>query len=192
MVVAHDISERKENEEKLRELSLADELTGLNNRRGFKMLAGQLIQVALRMKLDALLFYIDLDGLKGINDNRGHAAGDRALVETGQLLKNSFRSADIVARLGGDEFVVLAIELAENSDRSMHARLEERLKSQNDLPGRDYALSLSIGTARFEWENPVLDRIACSMRRIGDVSKETDQKSRTNGTNPVSDPGAAG
>jgi diguanylate cyclase (GGDEF)-like protein/PAS domain S-box-containing protein len=154
LVVAHDISERKETEEKLRELSLADELTGLNNRRGFKMLAGQLIQVALRMKLDALLFYIDLDGLKGINDNLGHAVGDRALVETGELLKKSFRSSDIVARLGGDEFVVLAIESAENSNRSMQARLEERLQSLNAQPGRAYPLSLSIGTARFEWENP--------------------------------------
>ena len=154
LFVAHDISERKETEQKLRELSLADELTGLNNRRGFKILAGQLIQVALRMKLDALLFYIDLDGLKWINDNRGHAAGDRALVETGELLKNSFRSSDIVARLGGDEFVVLAIESAEKSDQTMQSRLKERLQSQNARAGREYELSLSIGTARFEWEKP--------------------------------------
>ncbi|MBN2085231.1 MAG: diguanylate cyclase [Anaerolineales bacterium] len=154
LVVAHDISERKETEQELRELSLADELTGLNNRRGFTMLADQLIRVALRMKLDALLFYLDLDGLKWINDNLGHAAGDRALVETGELLKKSFRSADILARLGGDEFVVLAIESAENSDPTMLARLEERLQSQNARPGRDYELSLSIGTARFEWEKP--------------------------------------
>ncbi|MGB7539910.1 MAG: GGDEF domain-containing protein [Anaerolineales bacterium] len=158
--MAHDISERKEPEEKLREFSLADGLTGLNNRRGFKTLADQLIHAARRMRLNAIMFSIDLDGLKGINDNMGHAAGDRALVETGELLKKSFRSPDIVARLGGDEFVVPAIESADSSDRSMQARLEERLQSQNARPGRAYPLSLSIGTARCEWENPVLDRIA--------------------------------
>jgi diguanylate cyclase (GGDEF)-like protein len=191
LIVAHDISERKENEEKLRELSLADELTGLNNRRGFKMLAAQLIQVALRMKLDALLFYIDLDGLKGINDTLGHAAGDRALVETGQLLKNSFRSSDIVARLGGDEFVVLAIESAENSDRSMRARLGERLKTQNELPGRDYALSLSIGTARFEWENPAaLESLLDEADKIMYESKQ--RKKAAENPQPVSKTGAAG
>jgi diguanylate cyclase (GGDEF)-like protein/PAS domain S-box-containing protein len=190
LFVAHDISERKATEQKLRELSLADELTGLDNRRGFKLLADQLIQVALRMKLDALLFYIDLDGLKGINDTLGHAAGDRALVETGELLKNSFRSSDVVARLGGDEFVVLAIESAAHSDQLMRTRLEERLQSQNARPGRDYQLSLSIGTARFEWEKPaslewLLDEADKAMyqRKQAKKAGAMDQ--------PVTDPGAA-
>jgi diguanylate cyclase (GGDEF)-like protein/PAS domain S-box-containing protein len=190
LVVAHDISERKETEQKLRELSLADELTGLDNRRGFKLLAGQLIQVALRMKLDALLFYIDLDGLKGINDNLGHAVGDRALIETGRLLKNSFRSSDVVARLGGDEFVVLAIESATQSDQFMLSRLERRIQSQNARPAREYQLSLSIGTARFAWEKPasiewLLDEADKAMYQKKQAKKSVDIHQ------PVIDPGVA-
>jgi diguanylate cyclase (GGDEF)-like protein/PAS domain S-box-containing protein len=160
LAVLHDITERKETERRLRESSLTDELTGLNNRRGFRLLADQLIQVASRMRLNAVLFYIDLDGLKWINDVRGHAAGDRALVEAADLLKTSFRSSDIVARLGGDEFAVLAAESGDASGVVMLARLEERRRVRNDRPNRDYRLSLSTGSARFEWERPVaLDRM---------------------------------
>jgi diguanylate cyclase (GGDEF)-like protein len=151
LFVAHDITERKETERQLRESSLTDELTGLNNRRGFRLLADQLIQVARRMRLNALLFYIDLDGLKWINDIRGHAAGDRALMEAGTLLKTSFRSSDVVARLGGDEFVVLAVESDDQSAPTILARLEERRRNRNAQPGRDYRLEMSIGTACLEW-----------------------------------------
>jgi diguanylate cyclase (GGDEF)-like protein/PAS domain S-box-containing protein len=154
LIVAHDIFERKEIERQLRESSLTDELTGLHNRRGFRLLADQLIQMALRMRWNVLLFYIDLDGLKWINDLRGHAAGDRALIEAGALLKSSFRSSDVVARLGGDEFVVLAVESDEQSGPSMLARLEERRRNRNAQPGRDYRLFISIGTARLEWGSP--------------------------------------
>jgi diguanylate cyclase (GGDEF)-like protein/PAS domain S-box-containing protein len=151
LLVAHDISERKETERQLRESSLMDELTGLNNRRGFKLLADQLIQVAKRMRVNALLFYIDLDGLKWINDIRGHAAGDRALIEAGVLLKTSFRSSDVVARLGGDEFVVLAVESDDQSAPTMLARLEERRRNRNAQPGREYRLEMSVGAACLEW-----------------------------------------
>jgi diguanylate cyclase (GGDEF)-like protein/PAS domain S-box-containing protein len=154
LALVHDISERKEIEQRLRESSLMDELTGLNNRRGFKLLADQLIQVALRMRWNLLLFYLDLDGLKWINDLRGHAAGDRALIEAGDLLKRSFRSSDVVARLGGDEFVVLAVETGDRSASVMLARLEERLRMRNAKGGREYRLAMSIGAARLEWGSP--------------------------------------
>ena len=88
LIVAHDISERKEIEKEFRELSLVDELTGLVNRRGFKMLATQLISMANRMELtSAALYYVDMDELKSINDKLGHAAGDQALIDAGQILK---------------------------------------------------------------------------------------------------------
>jgi diguanylate cyclase (GGDEF)-like protein/PAS domain S-box-containing protein len=154
LVVVHDITGRKNTERRLRESSLTDELTGLNNRRGFRLLAGQLLQVALRMRMNAVLFYIDLDGLKQINDVLGHAAGDRALIEAGDLLKQSFRASDVTARLGGDEFVVLAVESDKGSRQAMLARMKEELHVRNAQPQRAYRLSLSIGAARFEWQHP--------------------------------------
>jgi diguanylate cyclase (GGDEF)-like protein len=117
-------------------------------------LAGQLLQVALRMRMNAVLFYIDLDGLKRINDVLGHAAGDRALIEAGDLLKQSFRESDVTARLGGDEFVVLAAESGKGSRPAMLARMKEDLRVRNAQPGRAYRLLLSIGAALFEWRYP--------------------------------------
>lgn len=153
LVVVHDISERKEVERRLQELSLVDELTGLTNRRGFTVLADQLINMADRMQLNAVLIYIDLDRLKWINDNLGHRVGDQALIDTASILNNTFRSSDIVARFGGDEFVILAIESVENSREIMLARLQERLKAHAPAR-RKYHLSLSIGLAGYEWKKP--------------------------------------
>ncbi|MCI0518825.1 MAG: diguanylate cyclase [Chloroflexi bacterium] len=155
LVVAHDITQRKEIEKQLQDLSLVDELTGLNNRRGFYLLAGQWINMAPRMAMNAGLIYIDLDKLKWINDNLGHSAGDQALRETGAVLRNSFRASDLLARIGGDEFVVLAVESADNSTEAMLQRLDEQLKAHNARPGRNFSLSFSIGLARYNWSRPV-------------------------------------
>ncbi len=154
LILVHDISERKETELKLQELSLVDDLTGLTNRRGFKLLADQLLGMANRMHLNAVMFYLDMDGLKWINDNLGHAVGDEALLEISHILKSVFRSADILARVGGDEFVILAIESFNNSAAFMRLRLDERIASHNDQALRKYRLSVSAGQAIYRWQNP--------------------------------------
>ena len=82
--------ERKRLEEEIRSLSLSDELTGLNNRRGFTLLAEQEVKLALRMKRAMLLFFGDIDNLKTINDTWGHAQGDIALKEISVILKKNF------------------------------------------------------------------------------------------------------
>ncbi len=148
LAVIHDISERKAVEQALQEMSLVDDLTGLANRRGFKILGAQLFGMVNRMKLNAVMFYIDMDGLKTINDSLGHAVGDQALKDTAAILKNSFRVSDIIARIGGDEFVILAVESDENSAEILKGRLIERVAACNAQPGRIYRLSISIGQAR--------------------------------------------
>ena len=92
---------------RLRELALVDELTGLHNRRGFLLLAEKQLQIARRTGRPDLLLFVDLDGMKRINDEFGHEAGDAALRRTAAVLHAAFRTSDIIARLGGDEFVVL-------------------------------------------------------------------------------------
>ena len=89
---------------------MTDELTGLYNRRGFFNVAEQQIRLAFRMKKELLLFFIDLDHFKKINDEYGHRAGDQALVDLTGILKATFRDSDILGRVGGDEFVVMAFE----------------------------------------------------------------------------------
>ena len=152
--ISTDITERKQAEEKLRELSLVDELTGLNNRRGFMLLAEQQLLTAERMKQTALLLYADLDGLKRINDSLGHPEGDRALIDMANLLKKTFRTSDIIARLGGDEFVVLAIDTSDHAEETIMERLRDYLVSHNLQENRAYQLSVSAGMTRFDPNQP--------------------------------------
>jgi diguanylate cyclase (GGDEF)-like protein/PAS domain S-box-containing protein len=153
-VVSKDITSRKDMEEKLRSLSLTDDLTGVYNRRGFFTLAEQQLKVATREKKKIFVICIDLDYLKIINDELGHQTGDLALIETANILKKSFRESDIVARVGGDEFVVLALEKAEISFATLMIRLRENLITLNAEKNRDFELSLSIGSAYYDPQKP--------------------------------------
>ena len=139
------LRERQRMEEELRALSISDELTGLYNRRGFFMLAEQQMKVAKRIKQGVLLVSADLNGLKGINDRYGHHEGDRALRETADILRKSFRESDIIARIGGDEFVILMMEKPGIGQEVLAARLKSNLDQYNAVAGRVYALSISVG-----------------------------------------------
>ncbi len=130
-------------------LALTDELTGLYNRRGFMALAERQLKLGRRSGRGMLLFMMDLDRLKQINDSLGHFEGDRALRHTAYALEETFRDSDVVARLGGDEFAVLAIEATGRSEATIKTRLFECLKAINPDQSR-YELSLSLGVARFD------------------------------------------
>ncbi|OGP71451.1 MAG: hypothetical protein A2W09_05785 [Deltaproteobacteria bacterium RBG_16_50_11] len=151
--IARDITARKKGEEELRALSLVDELTHLYNRRGFFTLGEQQLRVAHRMKKEMLLLFADVDNLKWINDNLGHPEGDQALIDTANILKETFRDSDVIARFGGDEFVVLGIETPEGSHEILTNRLQENLRAHNTVRNSLYTLSLSIGVARYTPEN---------------------------------------
>ncbi len=130
-------------------LALTDELTDLYNRRGFMALAERQLKVGRRSGRGMLLFVIDVDRLKQINDSFGHSEGDRALKRTAQALEMTFRDSDVIARLGGDEFAVLAIEASGHSEATIRTRLCEDLKSISAGESR-YEISLSLGVARFD------------------------------------------
>jgi diguanylate cyclase (GGDEF)-like protein/PAS domain S-box-containing protein len=153
----YDVQDRKTFEEKLHSLSTTDDLTGLLNRRGFFSLAQQQIKVANRTQIGFLLLYVDLDGLKKINDMLGHPEGDLALVETASILREIFRESDIIGRLGGDEFAVLALERTrdvEEEEQAILKRIQESVETRNAQPGRRYALSLSAGIKTYDPERP--------------------------------------
>jgi diguanylate cyclase (GGDEF)-like protein/PAS domain S-box-containing protein len=149
--VVRDITERKKLEETLRNSSLKDDLTGLFNRRGLLKQAAPYFDFARRQKETLLLLFIDLDGMKRINDEFGHNEGDNALINTAAILNRSFRSSDIIARLGGDEFTVLVTDLHASKDDAI-ARLNENLKAYNASETRDIKLAFSIGVATLEPE----------------------------------------
>jgi diguanylate cyclase (GGDEF)-like protein/PAS domain S-box-containing protein len=152
--IDHDITERKRMEEEIRNLSLTDELTGLYNRRGFTLLAEQEMKLAQRNKRSVLLFFVDVDHLKTINDTWGHAQGDLALQETGAILRKVFREVDILARIGGDEFVVLAPDLFQENAIALKKRIQGTLEVGNQQGRRPFQLALSMGIARYDPETP--------------------------------------
>jgi diguanylate cyclase (GGDEF)-like protein/PAS domain S-box-containing protein len=146
--------DRKRKEDELREMSLTDELTGLNNRRGFFTLADQQLKITNRSRKEMFLLYADLDELKAINDTSGHDEGDRALVETASLLRDAFRESDIIARIGGDEFVVLVVDASDVRPDTLAQRIQDKFDKRNSRPGQHFTLSISYGLVRYDPEKP--------------------------------------
>jgi diguanylate cyclase (GGDEF)-like protein len=131
-------------EKEIHDLTLRDELTGLYNMRGFYLLGEQTLRLAQRAELPFSVLFIDLDGLKKINDDLGHNTGSAYLAETGEVVMSCFRETDVKGRFGGDEFVVagqfsmVGIELAA-------ARLRAAAAAVNERNPRKHPLSLSVG-----------------------------------------------
>jgi len=137
--------ERQHRQLELRNLSLVDDLTGLNNRKGFLRLATHHVRLASRRATPFLVGFVDLDGLKAINDTFGHQEGNRALVEAADVLRDSFRQSDILGRVGGDEFVVLITDASEHNVSVVADRVQGHVRARNADPERRYMLSLSVG-----------------------------------------------
>ena len=152
----HDISALKRAEDDLKALLLVDELTGLPNRRAFITLSEQALKQATRLGRDVLMIFIDVDHLKFINDTYGHLAGDRALIDTARVLRESCREADIIARLGGDEFVALLSVDSDQTSEIVCQRIKSRVELHNAEANRDYELSLSVGAKRSRAEGTML------------------------------------
>jgi diguanylate cyclase (GGDEF)-like protein len=137
--------ELEESNERLRNLSLTDELTGLNNRRGFMILANGLLKFSRRANHPICLLYIDMDSLKQINDTFGHTQGDTALTHFAHILTKTFRDSDVIARMGGDEFAVLTIDATESSIDVIQGRLQSNVDAYNLETVHGYTLSFSLG-----------------------------------------------
>ncbi|WP_331001177.1 diguanylate cyclase [Nostoc commune] len=142
-----EIQKRLKAETKITQLCLTDELTGLYNRRGFFLLGNQQFKTAQRTQMCCCLLFVDLDGLKQINDSLGHEIGDKFLIDTAQLLKQTFRESDIIARLGGDEFVILLSVSSKNTDE-FYPRLQANIDCYNQEHNYSYQLSVSVGVTQ--------------------------------------------
>lgn len=153
-IVSKDINELKQMEEKLRALSLTDELTGIYNRRGFFTLVEQLLKLARRQKKGVFMLYADLDDLKGINDTWGHHEGDLALIDAANLFKATFRESDIIARIGGDEFVVIPVGSTGDNIEMITARFQKNVEEHNSQSARNFNLSVSFGISYYDPESP--------------------------------------
>lgn len=101
-------SKERQNYEENKVASFEDPLTGLYNRRGLEQAGTDLISATKIKDMPISVAFLDVDGLKKVNDTYGHEAGDALLVGVSEALKNSLRQSDVVARWGGDEFVIVS------------------------------------------------------------------------------------
>lgn len=158
--IYQNIAERKALERGLHRLGTTDALTGLLNRHGFESLAQAEQARAEAGDADLLLFFIDLDDFKRVNDDDGHSEGDRLLQDVAGLLRRAFRASDLIARLGGDEFVVLAVDARSETERVIATRLNAGLEKYNRETKRTYPLRMSVGAHRAPASTPLQDLLA--------------------------------
>ncbi|GEM_PF-3332942 len=151
--IVRDITEMKKMEERLRYLAERDPLTGVFNRRQLAILLEREIERSNRTNTPLTIFYIDIDNMKEINDNFGHAEGDNLLKTIASVFTEGLRKIDIVARIGGDEFVVV-LPSAKGKDA---VRLIERLrkKLRERLKDKPYDVDFSYGAYEFNPLTPI-------------------------------------
>lgn len=177
-----DVTLRVQQREALRGLVLLDDLTGLLNRRGLMALGPKLLAQAARTGRGLLLLFVDIDGMKWINDNLGHDTGDRALSEFADVLRSTLRLSDLASRVGGDEFVVLVPDATEAVAETIATRLRTGLSTRNSGTCRNYRLSFSLGSACFDPDAPVsLDHL---MRQADQGMYRTKRERRESGFFP--------
>ncbi|MGZ2412494.1 diguanylate cyclase (GGDEF)-like protein [Sphingomonas sp. F9_3S_D5_B_2] len=140
--------------EQLDELAHRDSLSDLPNRRGLMRVLERLIDRVKRYDEQAALLFVDLDGLKMINDCFGHGAGDEALIQVSRLLVDGIRKSDLVARMGGDEFAILLSHVDETSAHETAARLIDLIADCDfKHDGELLPLSVAIGVAMITGED---------------------------------------
>src|SRR4051794_19049792 len=140
------VAQLNERVEQLDLLAHQDALINLPNRRGFMRALERLIDRAQRYGHGAAMLFVDLDGLKMINDTFGHRAGDEALIQVAGLLSGGVRRSDVVARIGGDEFGILLENADEKVAHETASRLVELIAACEVVhEGFSLPMSVAIG-----------------------------------------------
>ena len=160
------VARLQERVEQLDQLAHQDSLINLPNRRGFMRELERLIGRVDRYGINAAMLFVDLDGLKMINDTFGHRAGDEALIQVANLLASGVRHSDVVARIGGDEFGILLEASDEDAAHETASRLVDLICSCEFVHDGDaLPLSVAIGVGMID----ALDTAEAVMERADEA-----------------------
>lgn len=174
----HDLTETKQLEAQLKQMSVTDNLTGLHNQRHFMSVLETEIERARRHRRPLNLICIDLDNFKQVNDLLGHLEGDNALRFTSQTIQGELRKADMAFRYGGDEFMVLLLDTLGEEARVIGRRLKasfDRRWAEEWLPKPGCpVVSISIGIAEFDQRESAEDL----MHRADTLMYESKKRAR--------------
>lgn len=171
--------------EELRQMAQHDPLTGLPNRALFSDRVHHELAYAKRHEGHFAMIFLDLDNFKPVNDNYGHAVGDRVLQEVARRLQDSVRASDTVGRIGGDEFVVLMAELPkEEAALGLAEKIRQTVRQPYRVDGLELSLSCSLGVAVYPQDGK--DEIALTksadeaMYRVKDAGRDGVQMANRN------------
>jgi len=172
ILAIEDVTDRRRMEEEIREIYFRDRLTGLYNRFGFTTFAEQQFKAVRRTKKQMMLAFLDIDGMKLINDNLGHDGGDKILMDAAAVLRQTFRESDIIARMGGDAFAVLSSDTTDMAPQVIGERLKYCLDVYNAEENRRCKLSFSVGMAIYHADNPsTLDELMAQAEMLMHAKK---------------------
>jgi diguanylate cyclase (GGDEF)-like protein len=147
--------------------ALTDPLTGVLNRRGFTEAAERELERARRYQHPLALAFVDVRGLKAVNDSQGHVAGDQLLRKVAAVLKESARAHDLVGRIGGDELAVVLAEQSVTGAAAMARRVRSEIPVHRTALGFDADWDVTIGTATFPEDGDTLeDLLRAADRRL--------------------------
>jgi diguanylate cyclase (GGDEF)-like protein len=164
--------------EKVRELSMIDPLTGINNRHYFNEVLQRETEKVRRYKNKICMLMVDVDDFKSINDNYGHLTGDRVLCDIADILKESLRESDVVARFGGDEFTILMPEAGEKEGLELSERIQKLINNWNEknvIPGVKIAVSIGVHSADKDDVDNILLNADNEMYRAKSIRKKPDE-----------------
>ena len=133
--------------DQIQQLLVTDDLTGVCNRRGFYQQAAAALDVARREGRSCLLAFIDVDGLKQVNDDHGHLVGDVLITDVANVLRAAVHGSGVIARMGGDEFCILVTDLGLDP-ATFTAQIAAAITTFNDTENRSYRLSTSVGVTQ--------------------------------------------
>jgi diguanylate cyclase (GGDEF)-like protein len=133
---------------KLKQQAVKDKLTGLYNRSLLESSLQQAIALNNRSGVPMSLIIFDIDDFKGINDNLGHAMGDKVLMGLGELLKKRIRRSDMVFRIGGEEFLILIYNTDEIQGANLAEDIRQEVEQMDVVPNRQVTISVGISSLK--------------------------------------------
>ena len=146
--------EQHELQHELSNLTLVDKLTGLYTKQSLFILSQHYLKLANRAEKGMMYFLVDIGNFNEISKTFGSAEQENALIDTANILKQTFRRSDVIARYAESIFAVVAIEASKDSDKILTYRLQTNLDKYNQSSNRDFKLSLQIGIAYYNPKYP--------------------------------------